>query len=132
MIESRPLPATNLPDRDRIRRIGELLCKAVMLAEAKRVVQPVEVQEMPAPGILGGRPRARTFSDQRVLRYLQTAGDASPVAIRTALGLSRSTAFRALTRLSADGEVVVAGGSGSLLVYRLSQDSPPADKIGLN
>ncbi len=119
-------------EAQRIHRIAELLSKAVMLAEAKRMVQPVGVQECQPPGVQSGRRRARKWNDQRVLRYIQTAGQASPVAIRTALGLSRSAAYRSLTRLSVDGEVTIAGGQGSLLVYRLNQGSPPPDKIGLN
>lgn len=120
-----------IPRPQRLRRIGELLCKAIVLTEAGRPrthEASRSVREVPAAppvsadGLLG---------DDRIVNYLDFVGAASPGVIRTGLGLTRTSVHRALRRLSAAG-VIVGSGQTRRVVYRLSQGEPPSDKIGLN
>jgi hypothetical protein len=111
---------------ERIDRIAVLLCKAVMLAEAKRMVLP---PSSPSP-ISENRAEAPDI-DQRILNYLYVSGEAPPLVIRGALGLARTTAYRSFLRLQQAGHIVGTG-RASALVYRLKQQEPPPDRIGLN
>lgn len=126
MITSSPSPFSSLPPSERIDRIAALLCKAVMLAEAKRMVLPAGIVT-PAP-----QERAeRIDTDHRILNYLRLSGEATPLVIRGALGLTRSTAYRSFLRLQQAGHILGTG-RASALIYRLNQQEPPPDRIGLN
>jgi uncharacterized membrane protein len=128
-----PLQPDSLSDAQRLRRIAELLCKAIVLTEASRAVQP-----LPRPADSGESVVPPSFldaaapsEDDRISSYLAFVGGASPAVIRSTLGMSRTGTYRALHRLTAAGSIVASGQTRGL-VYRLNQGEPPADKIGLN
>jgi DNA-binding MarR family transcriptional regulator len=116
-----------IPADERFRRIAELLGKAVLLAEAKRMT--------PSRASLAvsqtGRHNCGTQIDHQILSYLSVSGKATPLVIRSALGLSRTTAYRSFQRLH-DAGYIVGEGRAKALSYRLSRQEPPPDKIGLN
>lgn len=125
MSDSEPNPAFLAPP-ERMRRIADLLAKAILLSESKRALRVEDAREN----------NASTFNPfdsdaERVLQYLQVAGHGSPAAIRCALGLSKATAYRTLLRLSDDG-YVVAKGQTRTLAYYLAEREPPAEKLALN
>ncbi len=125
--DDQPLSGT-LTDAQRVRRIAELLCKAIVTSEAAAVLIETNARE-DAPVVEGattGQP-----DENRVLGYLGLAGEASPLSIRLALGLSRSKVYRILQRLNGDGQIVASGQTRSIS-YRLSRAEPPLDKIALN
>lgn len=126
MIPPSSSPSSSLPPSERIDRIATLLCKAVMLAEAKRMVRPAGAV------IPTCQDQAERIDiDHRILNYLQVSGEATPLVIREALGLTRSTAYRSFLRLQQAGHILGTG-RASALVYRLNQQEPSADRIGLN
>lgn len=107
------------PD-ERLRRIGDLIAKAVMIyrqreraagrlsADGKPVVAPVhDITELVTD------PR-----EKEILRYLQRVGVGSPHDFRVALDTSESTAKRALARLRSLG-LVAASGHTRAVRYRL-------------
>jgi biotin operon repressor len=120
-----------IPRAQRMRRIAELLCKAIVLTEAGRPRTDDASRSVPevpaAPPVSGDGP----LGDDRIVNYLDFVGTASPAVIRTGLGLTRTSVHRALRRLSAAG-VIVGSGQTRRVVYRLSQGEPPPDQIGLN
>ena len=121
-----------LTDQERRRRVAELLCKAILLAEAKRAVGPVRVADV--AGDLGHdstMPNDTDTEEIRILDYLELAGQGSPVSIRTALGLSRSATYRALHRLTVAGHVV-PNGQTRMLAYQLNKAEPSPQNIGWN
>ncbi len=124
---------TFMTERERMRRIAQLLCKAIWLLEAGRAIQPrtqdYVTRGLTDPNSIAGE--AAINEDKRVLSYLQLAGQASPIAIRSALGLNRSSLYRALRRLSGDGRVA-ASGQTRTLVYSLNSREPSPEKIHLN
>ena len=121
-----------LTNLERRRRVAELLCKAIFLAEAKRAVEP-----MPSAEHEHEPPQNSTALDDadaeevRILDYLEVAGRGSPVSIRDALGLSRSATYRALHKLTVAGHVV-SSGQTRMLVYQLNMAEPPPQLIGRN
>lgn len=120
-IYSRPLTSTERTDR-----IAVLLCKAVMLGEARRMVRPLEMpQSIPA-----NRSEPSDI-DHRILNYLRVSREATPLVIRGALGLARTTAYRSFMRLQQAGHISGIG-QKSALIYRLNQQEPPPEKIGRN
>jgi len=109
-----------LSEQERIKRICELLCKAVLSAEAGRVVAPPEVEELEvAHELLPRLALAEQPDEARIINYLALVGQASPSAIRATLGLSRWCATNALNRLLSVGRVATCGQT-RLLTYRLS------------
>lgn len=116
----------SLSESERIDRIAFLLCKAVMLAEAKRKL------ELPTASLTQpDDPAQRVHIDDRILSYLRVSGAATPLAIRDALGLARTTAYRSFTRLQQAGHIQGLG-RASALVYHLNQREPAPEKIELN
>lgn len=116
-----------LPADERFRRIAELLGKAVLLAEAKRMTQT----RVSLAVTQKGRHDCGTQIDHRILTYLSVSGKATPLDIRSALGLSRTTAYRSFQRLH-DAGYIMGEGRAKALIYRLSRQELPPDKIGLN
>lgn len=120
-----------IPRPQRLRRIAELLCKAIVLTEAGRPKAP----EPPPPRheVPVALPVSKdgASGEDRIVNYLDFVGSASPATIRTGLGLSRTSAHRALRRLSAAG-IIVGSGQTRRIVYQLSQGEPPPEKMGLN
>ena len=130
----RQYPSTTdvLTDQERRRRVAELLCKAIFLAEAKRAVRPVRVAGGGGDLVHSSTMPNYTDSEEtRILDYLELAGQGSPVSIRTALGLSRSATYRALLRLTVAGHVVPSGQTRRL-AYPLNKAEPSPQNIGLN
>lgn len=114
-----------LPADERFRRIAELLGKA--LAEAKRMTQSRASLAVTQKG----RHDCGTQIDHQILTYLNVSGEATPLAIRSALGVSRTTAYRSFQRLQDAGHITGQGRAKALL-YRLRLQEPTSDKIGLN
>ncbi len=116
-----------MPVDERLRRIAELLGKAVLLTEAKRMTQ-----SRPSPNnTRKGKEWDGTQTDHRILSYLSVSGEATPLVIRSALGLPRTTAYRSFHRLENAGHIA-GRGRAKALIYRLLRQEPPPDKIGLN
>jgi len=115
-----------MTDPARRRRIAELLCKAIQMASVSDALEVSATPDVPA------RPASVALSEgDRVLNFLRVVGEASPAAIRQSLGLSRSGVFRTLQRLAHERQVA-AHGQTRTLVYRLTRDAPPPDRIALN
>ena len=130
----RQYPSTTdvLTDQERRRRVAELLCKAIFLAEAKRAVRPVRVAGGAGDLVHSSTMPNDTGSEEiRILDYLELRGRGSPVSIREALGLSRSATYRALHRLTVAGHVVPSGQT-RMLAYQLNKAEPSPQNIGLN
>jgi hypothetical protein len=132
MRENHRIQTGTMPTEQRLRRIAELLCKAIMRMEATRITCGTPVE--PDTGTLG-RPAfvdvPKKAKDERVLKYLHFVGTASPATIRGTLGLSRTEMNRVLLRLVEEGRIVGSGKTRSV-AYRLNQAEPPADRIILN
>jgi biotin operon repressor len=128
-----PPEPDSMSDAQRLHRIAELLCKAIVLTEASRAVEPLPGQADPQELLASSSlPDAAAESENnRILNYLGFVGAASPAVIRSTLGLSRTRTYRALHRLTSEG-CVVASGRTRGLAYRLNQGEPPAERIGLN
>jgi hypothetical protein len=121
-----------LTNAERRRRVAELLCKAISLAESKRVVEsPPSSNELVVSASAPTTPNDVGSEELRILDYLELAGRGSPAAIREALGLSRSATYRALHRLTIAGRVRPSGQT-RMLAYQLNQSEPPPHKISLN
>jgi biotin operon repressor len=118
-------------DAGRLRRIAELLCKAIVLTEASQAVQAGSCRTNSDVPVASPSLRDPSSGDDRILNYLAFVGTASPAVIRSSLGLSRTSTHRALRRLSSAGNVVASGQTRGV-VYRLSEGEPPPEKIGLN
>ena len=127
MIDAPFTPQVPLSPHDRVRRISALLCKAVMLAEAKRMVQPPSAGAEPMAPEKGDV----TDIDERILNFLRGSGEASPLLIRSALGIPRSTAYWSFLRLRRAGQIV-GNGRARALIYRLNEQEPPPEIIALN
>jgi hypothetical protein len=117
-----------LPASERTRCIAELLVKAILLANACEAVPPSAEGDNP---IESAFPDDRYPEDARIVRYLEVVGQAPPGVIREALGLPKTSAYRAFLRLTAGGRIASAGRSRGI-AYSLVEREPPPDKIGLN
>ena len=121
-----------MTESSRRRRIAELLCKAILLAEAKDAVAAAErAAGVDVPTEPDVATNERSEESDRVLQFLSVVREASPATIRESLGISRSTVYRALQRLSREQQVI-AEGQTRMIVYRLNQAEPPPEKIELN
>lgn len=129
MIETRP-HTERLSDRARVQRIAALLCKAIMRLEAQQAVSGALLQ-IPVATLVSGVDDDDVSADDRIVSYLRFVDSASPATIRESLGLSRSTAHRALSRLTRRGSVVCSGQTRTL-AYRLSVTAPCPEKLALN
>ena len=122
----------DLSDAERRRRIAELLCRAILLAESKRAIALRPIVSDIDDGARATLPACEGDSDdERILNYLQIAGEGTPVTIRQSLGLSKSGAYRAFLRLLTSGHILTAGNTRAL-VYQLKAGEPTVEKIGLN
>jgi DNA-binding transcriptional ArsR family regulator len=121
-----------MTESSRRRRIAELLCKAILLAEANDAVVAAErAAGIDVPTVPDEATNERNEESDRVLQFLSVVREASPATIRESLGISRSTVYRALQRLSREQQVI-AEGQTRMIVYRLNQAEPPPEKIELN
>lgn len=110
-----------LPEDQRIRRICELLSKAMILDAASRIVSSAAVAAEAIPRATSPEQViAESGSDlARIGSYLALIGEASPAMIRETLGLPRMRIYRAAQRLLAAGKIVISGQTRTV-VYRLS------------
>ena len=102
-----------MTDEERLARIGVLLRKA-----AVRYWAAIDAGEIPPPPeMAASEPHAAVpVSDSdRIVRYIERHGAASPKDIRVALGFSRATVQRRLAELTREGQIVGKGKTHSLL-----------------
>ncbi len=120
-----------LPEDQRIRRICELLSKAMVLDAASRIVSPAAVAAEAIPRTTSPEQViAESGSDLgRIESYLALIGEASPAMIRETLGLPRMRIYRAAQRLLVAGKIVISGQTRTV-TYRLSPEH--AAKFSLN
>ena len=114
----------------RRRRIAKLLCKAVQLSQVSDAFHSKSDPAAEA-GVGESGDLIQQTDETRILRFLEISGSASPIVIRQSLGLSRSSVYRTLQRLSQERQVSSNGHTRSL-VYELCQGEPSSDKICLN
>lgn len=111
----------DLPETERICRIGELIGKAVLLYRrdlraAGRVEALVVTREPGGPSAL-----VDDAIEQRVVEYLARIGSASPHDLCVALGHTRTTVSRKLARLRNAG-ILKASGKTKAIRYSLRTD----------
>ena len=100
-----------LPEADRIRRIGELIGLALLRQCAR---PPAIARQNRAIG-LAEAPPVEPWAlitdevERQILRYLERVGAATPRDLQVAMGLSAMTVTRHLGRLRAAGVLVVTG-----------------------
>lgn len=104
----------NLPEDERLDRIGALIAKAVVSYRRDRQLVGEDDPETVADGNQTGGIRSvadlvKDEAEKQVMRYLERVGSATPQNFSTALGLSRQTVSRKLARLRVAGLVVVTG-----------------------
>jgi hypothetical protein len=109
----RPLIPTTEPER--IRLIGELLCKGILCSPSLRADA---ASATGSPTVNAGEP------EQRIVDYLRRHQAASPAEMRAVLNLSRSRTYRSLQRLLFSRQVVANGGRTSAAAYRLADFDP--------
>lgn len=115
-------------EQPRIRRICDLLAKAIVLDAACQAVSAR------TKGIRGGGEgneanRVGASDDARIEGYLRFVGAASPAAMREALGMSRMRVYRAVHRMLGLGKVVPFGRTRTQ-AYRLA--TGPTSIFGRN
>lgn len=100
-----------MPYPERCREIGDLLGKALVgrfrQLRLQQLAHPHENAK--APRSLDLTALVSDEAEQKMIRHLMIAGDATPVEFRAALGLSRATVFRRLVRLRESGMVSLEG-----------------------
>lgn len=133
MRTSNPFSSGKLTESQRLHRIAEILCDAIIRSSVGSVIQAPPTGEVSEPPIaaMPELREAEAGDEGRILRYLALVGEASPVGIRGALGFSRSKTWRVLQRLAQDGRIIGTGQTRQL-VYQINARAPTADKIGLN
>lgn len=100
-----------LPEAERIRRIGELIGLAVLRHGGRR---PAIAGQNSATGPTKGQP-AEPWAlitdevERQMVRYLERVGAATPRDLQVALSLSSMTVTRHLGRLRAAGVLAVTG-----------------------
>ena len=104
----------SLTDCDRLKRIGEILCAAILSHSPPLEVSADEFESGESPVI----DRWEMEPEKRVLDYLSRTGEASPAILRTVLHLPRTSAYRIMNRLVESGQIVSEGQTRSL-IYRL-------------
>ena len=114
----------DIPDRERIRRIAEILAVGIeRYARQKGAASPAVV-EWETPSTAKPLSVAQLVTDsneRRILAYLERTGAATPRDFQQALGLSPMTVTRRLARLRSAGLVAVEGQTRSAR-YRLRTD----------
>lgn len=107
----------------RVEGIAVLLAKAILIADAKRALA--------SPETSGTLDKSGDSLDERILHFLRVSGRGSPAVIRQTLGLSKTTAYRAIVRLTATG-AIVATGQTRALAYILAEREPTPAIIARN
>lgn len=111
----------DLPEAERIRRIGELIGKAVLLY--RRDLRTAGRVEALAATL---EPRGPTSliddqTEKQIVEYLAKIGTASPHDLCIALGHTRTTVSRKLARLRNAG-ILIASGKTKAIRYSLRTD----------
>jgi hypothetical protein len=104
-----------MPGDERMRRIGELICKGILCSPALR---------FDPTGTLVRTEAAAAEPEERIVDYLRRHHSASPSEMRAVLNLSRSRTYRALQWLLLSGQIVTNGGQTSATAYRLADFDP--------
>jgi hypothetical protein len=122
-------PSSTLTESERLQRVAAILCNAILLGEAGEALRmpSEEIAPEASPVVV----KSDHPDDERILRYLDLVKVAPPGEIRGTLGLSRSSACRALQRLARTRRITGSGQTRQL-VYQLNAGEPPAERIGLN
>lgn len=133
MRNSHAFAAPNLTESERLHRVAEILCNAIIRStvESGTNQRSVEMVSVPPAAEKQGLLASEYRDQERVLRYLALVGEASPGGIRAAIGFSRSKTWRVLQRLTHTGRVVGTGQTRQVL-YQLNAREPAVAKIGLN
>lgn len=100
----------------RVSRICELLAKAMLLEEARRVTGG---PNGPSVSVIASQQSKESSYDSRLEAFIALKGEASPTEIRTTLGWPRTRVYHAVHRLQVAGRIVAVGQTRSL-VYRIS------------
>lgn len=108
-------------------RICALLCKAIALGDAQRIVE-VPREDVPSPQ---GSDAPAHSHDVRVVQYLTLIGEAGPEQIRATLNLTRWQKDEALRRLVQEGRIVAQGRTRNL-TYRLCRPPAHVAQLGRN
>lgn len=108
----------DLTSEERRQRIAELLCKAIHYEGAK---QATSGPAMSAPASGPAPKPPPPTEEERVLRYLNQVGQTTPLTLRTALGIPRTTMYRILLRLSQQGLVGTAGTARAATVWLVNR-----------
>ncbi len=126
-VRSRLEDIDRLTEGERMARICALLCKAITLGDAQRVVEKLP-DEAPA-GLLPEPDAPAHPNDVRVVQYLTLFGEAGPEQIRATLNFTRWEKDQSLRRLVQAGRIV-AHGHTRKLTYRLSRPPPHVVHLG--
>lgn len=125
-------PSSRLTESERLQRVAAILCKVILFGEADEALRlPGEERALDSAEQVPVLAMSEHPDDERILRYLDLVREASPAEIRGTLGLSRSSAWRALQRLARTRRIMGSGQTRQL-VYQLNAGEPPAERIGLN
>ena len=108
-------PLIPMTEPERIRLIGELLCKGILCSPSLRANAARATVSSTADA---GEP------EQRIVDYLRRHQAASPSEMRAVLNLSRSRTYRVLQRLLLSRQVVANGGRTTAAAYRLADFDP--------
>jgi hypothetical protein len=106
------LPSTQ---EDRLRLIGELLCKGILCSPSLHAMR------------LGGAALPEPIPlnpEERILEYLRRHESASPAEMRAVLKLSRTRTSQALQRLLLSRQIARNDGRTSATAYRLAFFDP--------
>lgn len=100
-----------MPYPERCQKIGDLLGKAAVGRFRQQRLQELAESSKNAgtPRLLDLTELVSDETEKQMIRHLLIAGDATPVEFCAALGLSRATVFRRLSRLRTSGLVSLAG-----------------------
>jgi CRP-like cAMP-binding protein len=112
---------TGLSDKERIRRIGELLATAAIRHRRLERKASGAVHKSCSPGILNPADLASDDTEKRLIGYLASAGTASPHDLMVGLGLARATVTRKLAHLRKAGIVTVSGRTKGA-IYKVRTD----------
>ena len=115
----------DLPEAERLRRIGALVALAVSRQSAARPGDPDNVLPAPVSPLAGERNSpalaGSDATERSMIDYLTRVGAATPRDFQVALGLSPMTITRRLARLRKAG-LVLAEGQTRAVRYTLRTD----------
>lgn len=96
---------------DRLRLIGDLLCKGILGSPALRAAPE---------GAASMRAVVPSTPEERILAYLRQHEWASPSEMRAVLSLSRTRTSQVLRRLVLANQIASNGGKTTAAAYRLN------------